>query len=127
MKRCKYIIKKDDDLIKFLNNQGISKSKIKSLIKYRTIKINDTVVTKLPQFLNLGDTVTINEQISTDIDINKTCITIKNEIEKIINKNNFQNQLSEENNNKEEKIHGVGNCSSNYKQLIRLFEELVYE
>ena len=41
----KYIIKKDDDLIKFLNNQGISKSKIKSLIKYRTIKINDTVVT----------------------------------------------------------------------------------
>lgn len=69
MKKCKYIIKKDDDLIKFLNNQGISKSKIKSLIKYRTIKINDTVVTKLPQFLNLGDTVTINEQISTDIDI----------------------------------------------------------
>ena len=64
MKKCKYIIKKDDDLIKFLNNQGISKSKIKSLIKYRTIKINDTVVTKLPQFLNLGDTVTINEQIS---------------------------------------------------------------
>ena len=31
------------------------------------------------------------------------------------------------NNNKEEKIHGVGNCSSNYKQLIILFEELVYE
>ena len=31
------------------------------------------------------------------------------------------------NNDKEEKIHGVGNCSSNYKQLIGLFEELVYE
>lgn len=26
-----------------------------------------------------------------------------------------------------EKIHGVGNYPSNYKQLIRLFEELVYE
>ena len=44
------------------------------------------------------------EVLSTDIDINKICITIKNEVEKIINKNNFQNQPSEENNNKEENI-----------------------
>ena len=55
--------------------------------------------------------------------------TENNILEEVIDLSSFYERISMLliNNDKEEKIHGVGNCSSNYKQLIILFEELVYE
>ncbi len=63
-----YIVFIDDDLVKFLVSKGYSKNKVKSLVKYRCIKLNNKVIDKLPCKLNRGDILEINKQKNNNLD-----------------------------------------------------------
>lgn len=67
MKNININVKNNDDIINYLvNNTDYSKSKIKSLLKYKKILVNNKVVNKLPYVVNTGDNICIN----LDKDIN---------------------------------------------------------
>lgn len=59
MKNKDYVVDKDSDLIKYMRNMGYSKNKIKSLVKYECIYVNDVLVKKLPFNLSSGDKLVI--------------------------------------------------------------------
>lgn len=61
MKNIILEVKQNDDLINYIiNNTDYSKSKIKSLLKYKKIQVNNKVVNKLPFNIYLNDKLTIN-------------------------------------------------------------------
>ena len=62
-----YIVFIDDDLVKFLVSKGYSKNKVKSLVKYRCIKLNNKAIDKLPCKLNRGDILEINKQKNNNL------------------------------------------------------------
>ena len=65
MKNIVINVKKDDDLIDYIiNNTDYSKSKVKSLLKYKKIYVNNKVVNKLPYEVSCNDVI--------NIDLNKT-------------------------------------------------------
>lgn len=66
-----YIIKEDYDLVKYLTNKGISKNKVKSLVKYKRIKVNNTIIEKLPYKLNTNDklNITLKKEGPTTLNI----------------------------------------------------------
>lgn len=59
MKNKDYVVDKDSDLIKYMRNMGYSKNKIKSLVKYECIYVNDVLVKRLPFNLSSGDKLVI--------------------------------------------------------------------
>lgn len=59
--KLKFIIEQDQDLIDYLKTKAIGKNKVKSLVKYNAIFINNKQVTKLPYQLKKGDTLIINK------------------------------------------------------------------
>ena len=68
MKNIKIKVKCDDDLINYLsNNSDYSKNKIKSLIKYKKILVNNKVVSRLPYKVKMNDTISINLEREVDI------------------------------------------------------------
>ena len=72
MKNITLVVKKEDDLIDYLtNNTDYSKSKIKSLLKFRKVSINNKIVEKLPVRVKANDTVLINleKEVKTSFDI----------------------------------------------------------
>lgn len=56
------IVEKEIELLLFLENnlKDISKKKLKSLLKYKCIKVNNKVVTKFDHKLKVNDKVTVN-------------------------------------------------------------------
>ena len=59
MKNKEYVVDKNNDLIKYMRNMGYSKNKIKSLVKYECIYVNDVLVKRLPFNLSSGDKLVI--------------------------------------------------------------------
>ena len=60
MKNIKINVKNNDDIVNYLtNNTDYSKSKIKSLFKFKKILVNNKVVSKLPYKVNTGDSIVI--------------------------------------------------------------------
>ena len=55
-----YIVEENNDLVKYLTNKGLSKNKVKSLIKYKCIKVNNCLIEKLPYKLRINDNISIN-------------------------------------------------------------------
>lgn len=67
MKKITICVKEKDDLINYIvNNTDYSKSKVKSLIKYKKITVNDKNIKKLPLSVNPDDIITINLEINYD-------------------------------------------------------------
>ena len=72
MKNITLVVQSKDDLINYLvNNTDYSKSKIKSLLKYKKISVNDKIVEKLPLNVTNEDKIVINleKDIRTPFDI----------------------------------------------------------
>ena len=71
MKNKEYIVDRNEDLIKYLISKKISKNKVKSLIKYNCIYINNKLVNKLPFKLNKDDKLEIkyNYNLNTKLNI----------------------------------------------------------
>lgn len=66
MKRISINVKEKDDLISYLvNNSDYSKSKIKSLIKYKKVTVNKKVVSKLPMLVNVNDVISIDLEVTS--------------------------------------------------------------
>ena len=59
MKNKEYVVNKDSDLIKYMRDKGYSKNKIKSLVKYECIYVNDVLIKRLPFNLSSGDKLVI--------------------------------------------------------------------
>ena len=70
MKNKDYVVDKDSDLIKYMRNMGYSKNKIKSLVKYECIYVNDVLVKKLPFKLENGDKLVIGSGSVWDSSLN---------------------------------------------------------
>lgn len=70
MKNKEYVVDKDSDLIKYMRNMGYSKNKIKSLVKYECIYVNDVLVKKLPFKLENGDKLVIGSGSVWDSSLN---------------------------------------------------------
>ena len=70
MKNKDYVVDKDSDLIKYMRNMGYSKNKIKSLVKYECIYVNDVLVKKLPFNLENGDKLVIGSGSVWDSSLN---------------------------------------------------------
>lgn len=61
MKNIRLEVKSNDDIINYLvNNTDYSKSKIKSLLKYKQVLVNDRKVNKLPFNVKRDDIIEIN-------------------------------------------------------------------
>ncbi len=72
MKRITINVKEKDDLINYiLNNSDYSKSKIKSLIKYKKITVNNKTIKKLPMIVSENDVIVIDleKEIDTPFEI----------------------------------------------------------
>ena len=71
MKNKEYIVDRNEDLIKYLISKEISKNKVKSLIKYNCIYVNNKLVNKLPFRLNKDDKLDIkyNYNLNTKLNI----------------------------------------------------------
>lgn len=70
MENKDYVVDKDSDLIKYMRNMGYSKNKIKSLVKYECIYVNDVLVKKLPFKLENGDKLVIGSGSVWDSSLN---------------------------------------------------------
>ena len=70
MKNKDYVVDKDSDLIKYMKDKGYSKNKIKSLVKYECIYVNDVLVKKLPFNLENGDKLVIGSGSVWDSSLN---------------------------------------------------------
>ena len=70
MKNKEYVVDKDSDLVKYMRNMGYSKNKIKSLVKYECIYVNDVLVKKLPFKLENGDKLVIGSGSVWDSSLN---------------------------------------------------------
>ena len=70
MKNKEYVVDKDSDLIKYMRNMGYSKNKIKSLVKYECIYVNDVLVKRLPFNLENGDKLVIGSGSVWDSSLN---------------------------------------------------------
>ena len=70
MKNKEYVVNKDSDLIKYMRDKGYSKNKIKSLVKYECIYVNDVLVKKLPFNLENGDKLVIGSGSVWDSSLN---------------------------------------------------------
>ena len=70
MKNKDYVVDKDSDLIKYMKDKGYSKNKIKSLVKYECIYVNDVLVKKLPFKLENGDKLVIGSGSVWDSSLN---------------------------------------------------------
>ena len=72
MKNITLVVQKKDDLIDYLvSNTDYSKNKIKSLLKYKKISVNNKIVEKLPLNVINDDKIVINleKDIKTPFDI----------------------------------------------------------
>ena len=70
MKNKEYVVDKDSDLIKYMKDKGYSKNKIKSLVKYECIYVNDVLVKRLPFNLENGDKLVIGSGSVWDSSLN---------------------------------------------------------
>ena len=70
MKNKEYVVNKDSDLIKYMRDKGYSKNKVKSLVKYECIYVNDVLVKKLPFNLENGDKLVIGSGSVWDSSLN---------------------------------------------------------
>lgn len=70
MENKDYVVDKDSDLIKYMKDKGYSKNKIKSLVKYECIYVNDVLVKKLPFKLENGDKLVIGSGSVWDSSLN---------------------------------------------------------
>lgn len=71
MKNIELVVKEQDDLVKYLTSHSdYSKNKIKSFLKYKKIKLNKKIITKLPVIVKAGDIININLEIVEDIPFN---------------------------------------------------------
>ena len=64
-KKINIIAKNNISIIDCLKEEGYAKNKIKTYIKLGFIYVNNKRITKLPIMLNIGDIITIDENIST--------------------------------------------------------------
>ena len=68
MKSIKLEVKSNDDIINYIvNNTDYSKSKVKSLFKYKKISVNKKVINKLPYSIKINDIIEINLEKEQDL------------------------------------------------------------
>lgn len=68
MKSIKLEVKSNDDIINYLvNNTDYSKSKVKSLLKYKNVLVNNKVVNKLPFNVKCNDIIEVNLEKKIDL------------------------------------------------------------
>ena len=60
--KIKFRVDRDIDLIKYLISKDFSKNKVKSLVKYDLVFVNDVLVEKLPYNLECGDIIIIDDK-----------------------------------------------------------------
>ena len=64
MKQIKIEVKEDEDLVNYIcHHSDYSKSKIKSLLKYKKIRVNNHKIGKLPLRVIKGDIITIDLEV----------------------------------------------------------------
>lgn len=64
MKQIKIEVKEDEDLVNYIcHHSDYSKSKIKSLLKYKKIRVNNHKIGKLPLKVIKGDIITIDLEV----------------------------------------------------------------
>lgn len=68
MKR-KIIVKDNNNIISILNEYGIGKNKVKSLVHYNNIYVNENVIMKLPFNVKIGDIIEIKDEIKVDTNL----------------------------------------------------------
>ena len=64
-KKINIIAKQNISIIDCLKKEGIAKNKVKTYVKLGFIYVNNKKITKLPLMLNIGDIITIDENIPT--------------------------------------------------------------
>ena len=64
-KKINVIAKNNISIIDLLKENGFAKNKVKTYIKLGFIYVNNKKITKLPYILNIGDIITIDENITT--------------------------------------------------------------
>lgn len=64
-----YKVKKNDNILNYLISLGFSRHKIKSLIKYNSLYVNDNLVDKLTYIVNPNDVITIQKGNIYHLDI----------------------------------------------------------
>lgn len=68
MKNITLKVNSNDNIVDYLvNNTDYSKSKIKSLFKYKKVLVNNKVVSKLPYNIKKGDNIVIDLEKSVDL------------------------------------------------------------
>lgn len=68
MKNVKLEVKSNDDIINYLvSNTDYSKSKVKSLFKYKNVLVNNKVISKLPFNVKCNDIIEINLEKRQDL------------------------------------------------------------
>ncbi len=70
MKNKEYVVDSNNDLIKYMRDRGYSKNKIKSLVKYECIYVNDVLIKRLPFNLENGDKLVIGSGSVWDSSLN---------------------------------------------------------
>lgn len=64
-KKINIIAKQNISIIDCLKKEGLAKNKVKTYVKLGFIYVNNKKITKLPIMLNIGDIITIDENIPT--------------------------------------------------------------
>ena len=59
------IVKNNISIIDLLKENGFAKNKVKTYVKLGFIYVNNKKITKLPYIINIGDIITIDENITT--------------------------------------------------------------
>lgn len=100
MKR-KIIVKDNNNIISILNEYGIGKNKVKSLVHYNNIYVNGNVIMKLPFNVKIGDIIEIKDEIKVDTNLD---IVYEDSNYLIINKEAGLLTISTSNQNKDKEI-----------------------
>ena len=62
------IVEEDGNIIHVLSRENIGKNKVKSLVRYHNLYVNDEVVLKLPYMVSVGDVISISDKLKIDTD-----------------------------------------------------------
>lgn len=99
--RRKIIVKDNNNIISILNEYGIGKNKVKSLVHYNNIYVNGNVIMKLPFNVKIGDIIEIKDEIKVDTNLD---IVYEDSNYLIINKEAGLLTISTSNQNKDKEI-----------------------
>ena len=97
----KILVKENNNIINILSKESIGKNKVKSLVKYNNIYVNNKIINKLPYNVVIGDIITITDKITIDTNLN---IIYEDDNYLIVNKDCGLLTISTSNNNKDKEI-----------------------